>query len=685
MANSTPACDIGVDIGGTFTDIVVRDARGVRTLKIPTTRGDPSQAVLHALRELSDAFSIQPDAIARFLHGTTIATNAVLERKGAKTGLITSHGFKDVLEIGYQLRHELYGIIQQTPCPVFLAPGAQRREVAEQVSAQGEVVVPLDETDVLRAADDLVAQGVESIAVCYLFSFLHPTHELRTRELIAAHHPDIAISLSCEVDPAFREFERTAVTAFDAYMKPVIARYLDRLEHGLAQAGVTAPLQVMQSRGGLAGTAVAQERPVRLFLSGPAAGAIGGAMVGRAAGYPDLISIDVGGTSSDIALIENGEPVIRPQGMIAGYTVRIPMVDVNAIGAGGGSLAWLDAAGGLRVGPESAGSDPGPACYARGGERPTVTDASVVLGWLDPAYFAGGALRLDPARAREAIERVIARPLGLGVEEAALGIHRVANAQMTEGIRLVSIRRGLDPRLFALVALGGAGPIHACSLASELAIGTVLIPRHPGVLSAAGLLAAPVEHEVAAAFPRKLDGLDVAELRRALDDLDARCLALMAKEQVKGLQESRQYFADMWYVGQSYHIGVPITLDVPDPIAALYRAFLALHERIYGHATKSPAAIVNLRAVHRAGGATDTPDTEYAPAEGDPHKGHRDIRVAGVAGPVSADILARERMKPSMSFTGPAIIEQADTTTLVEPGWTGTVLPNGTLSLKAPA
>jgi len=587
-----------------------------------------------------------------------------------------------VLEIGYQLRHELYGIIQQTPCPVFLAPGAQRREVTEQVSAQGEVVVPLDETDVLRAADDLVAQGVESIAVCYLFSFLYPAHERRTGELITARHPDIAVSLSCEVDPAFREYERTAVTAFDAYMKPVVARYLGRLEHGLAQAGVTAPLQVMQSRGGLAGTAVAQERPVRLFLSGPAAGAIGGAMVGRAAGYPDLISIDVGGTSSDIALIENGEPVIRPQGMIAGYTVRIPMVDVNAIGAGGGSLAWLDAAGGLRVGPESAGSDPGPACYAQGGERPTVTDASVVLGWLDPAYFAGGALRLDPARAREAIERVIARPLGLGVEEAALGIHRVANAQMTEGIRLVSIRRGLDPRRFALVALGGAGPIHACSLASELAIGTVLIPRHPGVLSAAGLLAAPVEHEVAAAFPRKLDGLHIAELRYSLDELDTRCVALMAKEQVQGLAESRQYFADMWYVGQSYHIGVPIDLDARDPIAALYGSFLALHERIYGHATESPAAIVNLRAVHRAGGG-EAHEAEYAPFDGSPHKGHRDIRVTGASGPVSADIFARERMAPGLRFTGPAIIEQADTTTLVEPGWAGTVMPNGTLSLKA--
>ncbi len=514
--------EIGVDIGGTFTDIVCRGGGApLRTLKIPTSRGDPSRAVLDALAHLSDTLGIKPASIARFLHGTTIATNAVLERKGARTGLIASHGFRDVLEIGFQLRKDLYRVILEPVSPVFLAPGALRREAIEQVSAQGDIIVPLDEDSVCRAVDELAAEGVQAIAVCYLFSFLHPAHEQRTRELIEARHPDIAVSLSCEVDPAFREYERTVVTAFDAYMKPVVARYLERLEAGLASAHVRAPLQVMQSRGGLAGTAVARQRPARLFLSGPAAGAIGGAIVGRAVGRRDLITIDVGGTSSDIALIEGGEPVIRAEGAIAGYTVRIPMVDVNAIGAGGGSIAWLDGAGGLRVGPHSAGADPGPACYGRGGEQPTVTDASVVLGWLDPAYFAGGAVQLDPARAREAVSREIAGPLGMTAEAAALGIHRVVNAQMVEGIRLVSIRRGLDPRQFTLVALGGAGPLHATALAAELGIGSVLIPRHPGVLSAAGLLAAPVEHEVAAAFPRPLDGCDFDDVRRALGR--ARC------------------------------------------------------------------------------------------------------------------------------------------------------------------
>jgi N-methylhydantoinase A len=674
--------EIGVDIGGTFTDIVCRRAGSpMRALKIPTTRGDPSEAVLNAVTHLSNDLGIAPTSIVRFLHGTTIATNSVLERKGAKIGLITSVGFKDVLEIGYQLRPDLHRIMLEPVTPVFLAPGAQRKEAIEQVSAQGEIIIPLDEASVRRAAAELVADGAQAIAVCYLFSFLHPTHEQRTRELIEADHPGIAVSLSSDVDPTFREYERTVVTAFDAYMKPIVRRYLERLEEGLATAHVTAPLQIMQSRGGLAGTSVARQRPVRLFLSGPAAGVIGGAIVGRSSGHRDLITIDVGGTSSDIALVEGGEPVIRAQGSIAGFPVRVPMVDVNAIGAGGGSIAWLDGAGGLRVGPQSAGSEPGPACYGRGGEEATVTDASVVLGWLDPAYFAGGVISLDPSLARAAIESRIATPLGLSVEDAALGIHRVVNAQMVEGIRLVSIRRGLDPRRFTLVALGGAGPIHATALAAELGIGNVLIPRHPGVLSAAGLLAAPIEHEVATAFPRPLADLDFADVRGVLHELDGRCARLMAEESIGEMPVSIRYSADVWYIGQSYHLEVPLAVHARDALGTLYREFLAMHDRIYGHATEQPAAIVNLRSVHRAGGSDHLDEGEYRPNRSDPQKPPRAIRVAGVRSHVQATIFHREAMPVGLNFAGPAIVEQDDTTTLVEPGWRGTVLDNGNLLL----
>ncbi len=682
MPSPGPAVDIGVDIGGTFTDIVCRRAgEPMRTLKIPTTRGDPSEAVLNALTHLARDLGVAATDIARLLHGTTIATNAVLERKGAKIGLIASEGFRDILEIGYQLRQDLHRILLEPVTPVFLAPGARRKEAREQVSAQGEVIVPLDEELVQHAVAELVAEGVQAIAVCYLFSFLYPKHEQRTRELIEATHPEIAVSLSSEVDPTFREYERTVVTAFDAYMKPVVGHYLERLEDGLRAAQVMAPLQIMQSRGGLAGTSVARKRPVRLFLSGPAAGVIGGAIVGRSSGYREVITIDVGGTSSDIALVEGGEPVIRAQGNIAGFPVRVPMVDVNAIGAGGGSIAWLDGAGGLRVGPHSAGSEPGPACYGRGGSEATVTDASVVLGWLDPTYFAGGSVSLDPTLAHDAIERRVARPLGLSAEDAALGIHRVVNAQMAEGIRLVSIRRGLDPRRFTLVALGGAGPIHATALAAELGILSVLIPRHPGVLSAAGLLAAPIEHEVAIAFPRPLAGLEFADVRGVLDKLDRSCARLMAEENIGGMCVAIRYSADVWYVGQSYHLEVPLDVDAPDPLAKLYRDFLTLHDRIYGHATEQAAAIVNLRSVHRAGGSDHLDEGSYRPPHADPRKQPRPIRVAGARAPVQSAIYQRAAMPIGLTFAGPAIVEQDDTTTLVEPGWRGTVLDNGNLLL----
>jgi N-methylhydantoinase A/oxoprolinase/acetone carboxylase beta subunit len=357
------------------------------------------------------------------------------------------------------------------------------------------------------------------------------------------------------------------------------------------------------------------------------------------------------------------------------------MVDVNAIGAGGGSIAWIDGAGGLRVGPHSAGSEPGPACYGRGGEEATVTDASVVLGWLDPAYFAGGSVALDPSLARTTIERRIAQPLGLSVEDAALGIHSVVNAQMVEGIRLVSIRRGLDPRRFTLVPLGGAGPIHATALAAELSITNVLVPRNPGVLSAAGLLAAPVEHEVAIAFPRPLANLDFAHVRSALNELDRSCARLMAEESIGQLPVSIQYSADIWYIGQSYHLEVPLTVDAPDPLDKLYRDFLVLHDRIYGHATEQPAAIVNLRTVHRAGGSDHLDEGAYRALGSDPRKPQREIRVAGVRAPVTAAIYHRAAMPVGLTFAGPAVVEQDDTTTLVEPGWHGVVLDNGNLLL----
>ncbi len=675
--------EIGVDIGGTFTDVVCRrPGQASQILKLPTTRDDPGIAVLEAVRRLELMGALQGAQVSRFVHGSTVATNAVLERKGARVGLLTSMGFRDVLEIGRQFRQALYEVRLRPETPGFLAPRAFRLEIPERIDAKGQIVTPLDEAALLQAVDDLVARGAQAIAIVFLFAFLNPVHEQRAAALIRQRHPGLALSLSAEIDPAFREYERTAVTTFDAYIKPVVDGYLDRLQGGLSQAGVAAPLQIMQSRGGLAGTEVARERPVRLFLSGPAAGVMGARNIGAREDLGDLISIDIGGTTCDIALIERGEPTVRTEGAIDGYPVRVSMIDINPIGAGGGSIAWLDGAGGLRVGPRSAGSEPGPACYGKGGTAATVTDASLLLGYLDPDYFAAGSVVLDVDLARTAITETVAKPLGLGVAEAALGIHRVLNAQMAEGIRAITVRRGHDPRGFSLVALGGAGPLHAIALAEELGIRRVLVPPHPGVLSAQGLLDARVEHEVTMAFGHDLAKLTPSDLSEAYQGLDVQAQALMARENIKPGDCTVRHHADVCFVGQSYHLSVPVDLAGADPLAAIYEAFLETHDRINGHRFEAPARIVNLRTVHLAAKSGAGEEPARPPDGGEMIKAHRAVHMPGGAGALEAPILDRAAMATGTKVSGPAIIEQADTTTLLTANWTARVAESRTLILE---
>jgi N-methylhydantoinase A/oxoprolinase/acetone carboxylase beta subunit len=675
------AFQIGIDTGGTFTDVVCRAANGeIRLSKLPSTRSNPGRAILAALELARSEWGVPTESITLFAHGTTVATNAVLERKGARIGLITTAGFRDVLEIGRQSRRDMYDLALTAQPPVFLAPRRFRQEVRERLDAQGAVVEPLDEADVRRAVAALLREEVQAVAVCLIYAFLNAAHEQRIREIIAEMAPDMPVSLSSEVDPAFREYERTCVTAFDSYVKPVVANYLADVERWLADAGLRTPLQVMQSRGGLASAGVARQRPVRLFLSGPAGGVVGGLDVGLAAGFGNLITVDIGGTSCDIALISDGRPLIRSEGLIDGFSVRVPMVDVTAIGSGGGSIAWMDGAGSLRVGPESAGSEPGPACYGRGGTRPTVTDASVVLGYIDPANFAGGSLRLQPDLSHAAIQNAIATPLGLSGEAAALGIHRVVNAQMAEAIRLVSIGRGIDPRGYALLPLGGGGPMHATALAEELGIRTIVLPPNPGVLAAAGLLGAPIEHEMANAFPRPLQDLPLSELLAALEVLEGRCRALMRAEGVAEAAILTSYHLDLCYVGQSYYLEVGLDPAAPDPLDAAYREFLAAHDRVYGHAMQHPARIVNIRVVQRAGGGQTASQGSAAATDSTPTM--RMIRVRQSSAPVPAAIWQRSAIGPETHIAGPAIIEQADTTTLVEPGWTVRAVPSGALLIE---
>jgi N-methylhydantoinase A len=674
---------IGVDIGGTFTDIVALDRDGQLALtKVPSTPKDLLEGVHAAVRSILSITGAEPGDIERFIHGTTVATNAILEQKGAVTAILTTEGFEDVLELGRMKRSRMYDLAMDPEVPTFLAPRRRRLGVRERLDARGRVLVPLDEDGVRGAVLALRAQAVQAVAVCYLFSFVNPAHERRTREIIAEVAPEISVSLSSDVDPTFREYERLCVTAFDAYLGPVVKRYLAGLADTLRGLGVPGVPLIMRSRGGIVSAALAAQQPVTLFLSGPAGGVIGAGFAAERSGVRNFVSLDMGGTSNDVAMVRDGTPLLASEGAIGPYPVRTPMVDVNTIGAGGGSIAWIDAAGGLRVGPRSAGADPGPACYGRGGDDATVTDASVVLGYLNPARFAGGTLALDIAAAERAVA-AIGRRLGVDTVTAAAGIHRVVNARMADQIRLVTIKRGYDPRQFSLVVLGGAGPVHGAALAAEMGMAEVLVPEAPGVLAAFGLLAAAIEHHHARTLQAPTDAADLDAVNRCLAELDAAGRGRMREEGVAAEQVRVAYAADMRYVGQAYELEVPIAVPVAhERMPAILAAFHAVHERVYGYArTQQPVEFVNFRAVHTypLPRPVVTPAARATGALDDARLGERRAYFDAF---VPTAIYERARLPLGARLAGPAIVEQSDTTTVIPPGVTALVDDAGNLRLR---
>ena len=556
--------------------------------------------------------------------------------------------------------------------------------IRERLDAQGNILQPLDEPQVIQAVATLQQlYGVQSVAACYLFSFINPAHELRTRELIVQNFPDLTVSLSSEIDPVFREYERVCVTAFDAYARPIVAVYMQRLAEALSVMGIRATLQVMQSRGGLTSVQTAMDRPVAMLLSGPASGVIGGRFAGEQSHLRDLITLDIGGTSCDVALIREGKPLLSREGRIARYPLRVPMVDVSTVGAGGGSLAWLDRSGGLHVGPQSAGADPGPACYGRGGTVPTVTDASVVLGYLNPHYFAGGDLTLQVDQAYQVVRDMAAR-LHMTPEALAAGMHHILNACMADEIRLVSVRRGYDPRQFALVPLGGAGPVHGGRLAAMLSIPTTVVPTAPGVLSAFGLLVANIEHDQSRTFAVKAAEVDVERIVQVLAELDLLGQEKMQRDRVPPELVHVNHAADLRYVGQSYELEVPLpeVLDASCGAQAV-AAFHAAHQQVYGHSRPSHAVeFVNLRSVHSAPlprpqltvpaprGSLEAACKGMRPAYFDEYQAYRDTLI-----------YQRDLLPLGAQFDGPAIVEQPDTTTVVYPGFTCRVDDAGNLLL----
>ncbi len=648
----------GVDVGGTFTDLVAMREGIVTVGKILSTPDDPARGVLDGLTALG------VDRASAIVHGSTVATNAVLERKGARTALITTAGFRDVLEIGRQNRPDLYAIEPLRPEP--LVGRDLRHEAVERINHQGGVLTPLDESALSRTIADLKTASVESFAICYLFSFLNPEHERRTRELL--HEGGFEhVSLSSEIIPEFREYERTSTVCLNAYVEPIMSAYLQRLAER-----APGPLWIVQSNGGLLQADEAAAEPVRTVLSGPAGGVIGALHSARRSGFDDIVTFDMGGTSTDVSLCP-GQPLITNQGGVGGFPVSIGMIDIHTVGAGGGSLAYLDDGGALQVGPESAGADPGPAAYGRGGDRPTVTDANLVLGRLPATSRLGGSLSLDRSLAESAIAELATRIPDLqrldpadAIRHTSLAIIELANTSMESALRLITVERGYDPRDFTLVAFGGAGPVHACDLASRLHIPCVLIPRYPGVLSALGCLTA----DRMRAYSRTVMAPAVIEHLPEIDRLAAElessaCLDLKAESDQPHLQRS----LDMRYQGQSHELTVPWEGASLEPAL---KSFHAQHERRYTYSDESlPVEIVSVRVV----GSVPSPGLPDSPAEFEEHAvaAENRISVAFSASEVRAALLDRENLRAGARFDSPAILTQDDCTTVVPPGWTAAV------------
>jgi N-methylhydantoinase A len=689
----------GVDIGGTFTDIVLLADDGARyTKKVSSTVDDYARAIVDGLLALLGEIGAEPGAIVELLHGTTVASNAILEHKGAKTGLITTKGFRDVLEIRNLRMPRLYDMSWTKPVP--LVERRLRVEVDERVDAAGGIDRPLDDDSAERAVRFLVGEGVEAIAVCLLHSYLNPAHELRVKAIAERLAPDVILSVSAEVLPVINEYERTSTSVINAYVRPIVERYLRRLIGEVARTGIRAPVLLMQSNGGLTTAAAAALTPMHIIESGPAAGVVGVQALTRRIGIDKAISFDMGGTTAKASLIENGEVTRATEYQVgagivlgsrllsgAGYTLKVPAIDLAEVGAGGGSILWIDAGGALQIGPHSAGAVPGPVCYDQGGEEPTVTDANIVLGYLNPAHLVGGALPLNAAKARTAIADKIAFRLGISVEEAAWGAHLIAASNMIRALKAVSSERGRDPREYALVGFGGNGPVFAAGMAEAMHIPQVLIPPSAGVFSSFGLLYAEVEYYFTRTRKTLLRRADPDDLQAAVAALEAEARARLAADGFGPDHIAIRRSASLHYQGQSFELRVPLAAGVIDraALAALEEAFGAEHERTYGHraGVEEPVELVSLEVIGR--GVPEAPRAAAAAAAGlAPDIAIAEPRRRAYFGPqrgwLDAEVLNRRDL--ATPHPGPCIVEEYDATCLVPPGWTATLDPHGNIALR---
>ena len=667
---------LAVDTGGTFTDVCMMDERSgaITLVKVPSTPDNPSRAVINGVEKIIKQGGLSPREILFFIHGTTVATNALLELKGAKTALITTKGFRDVLQIGRQTRPSLYDFYAHRPKPVI--PRYLRYEAPERILYTGEIYEPLEEAAIIAIAGDLRDKGVQAVAVCLMHSYINPAHERKIKEILSVYYPEVFVTLSSEILPEFREYERMSTVCINGYVMPKVNSYLADLADSLAQMQINSDLYVMQSNGGVITAKTARESSARTVLSGPAGGALAGTAICHQTGRGEIITVDMGGTSLDVCLIENSQPKYTTESNIGGYPIKLPMIDINTIGSGGGSIAWIDSGGALRVGPQSAGAVPGPVCYRKGGTEPTVSDANAVLGRLNPGSLLGGDFLLDVERARQVIDEKIAKPLGLTVLEAAAGIIRIVNANMVRGIRVVSIEKGYDPRKFALVPFGGAGPLHGAQMAEELGMTEMIVPPNPGVTSAIGMLTADLRHDyvrTAIMDTREASPEDIGALFESLEEQACRDLTQegFAKENIRMIRA-----ADMRYRGQAYEI----TISVDD--GNMEDAFHGEHHKAYGYNRPGEIMeIVNLRltALGKLPQIKWTQGKEASAAHIEPVS-YREVFMRD--GFVKTAIYNRDEFAPGHKIEGPAIVEQMDSTTLLFPGQKALVDDYGNLRIR---
>lgn len=666
---------LGIDVGGTFTDLVLidDDSQRIHLTKTLTTPENLAQGVLTGIEKIQKLAGFSQEELDYIVHGTTIGTNALIERNGAKVGLITTAGFRDVLEIARIERPDegLYDIFVDLPSP--LVPRYLRLEGDERIGADGSVVKALDEKSVEEAVKYFKEVGVEAIAICYLFSFRNPTHEKRSAEICMDLYPQIPVTLSIDVAPEFREFERTSTIVINAYLLPITKNYIDSLVSRLTEKFGQIDLRILQASGGSMTADVAKSHAVHMVNSGPGGGALAAGLFGALVEESKIISLDMGGTSFDVSLVINGQPRVKSEGDFEGFPVKIPMIDVEGIGAGGGSIAWVDAGSALNVGPRSAGSDPGPACYGRGGELPTVTDANLILGRLNPAYFLGAEMPLYVDLAREAIRKHVAKPLKLSVEEAAAGIIRVVNASMIGGINANTTQAGFDVREFSLLAFGGAGPLHTVEMAQEIGAQRVIIPPYCSVFSAFGAVVSDVRHDFSQTIVLSQEQASAKKLQGFFDDLEEKGKQMLKRENISQKNMGIQRLADIRYKGQSYELSIPIRqknkLKEAD-IAQLISDFHAYHKRVYEYGDPTEKIeFINLRIVAR--GSVPKIDLRKDANRKLVHAQPKENRKVYFSpqGFLDTPIYERATLKSGQKIMGQCLIEEATSTSVIPPGW----------------